>query len=30
MDPTYSQIRLIFYINNKTDANEPVRIEYDY
>jgi len=26
MDSTYSQIRLIFYINNKTDENQTVRI----
>lgn len=26
LDPSYSQVRLIFYINNKTNFNQPVYI----
>lgn len=30
VDSTYSQIRVIFYINNKGHSTQPVNIEYDY
>lgn len=30
LEQTYSQVRIIFYVNNKSASNEPVRIEYDY